>query len=148
MTAEQKSILTFSISPIIVGLIIYICFRRFDILFFEWIELKNVNLFLGNRLIPSDLNRWIINYIPDVLWIFSFTSIIIFIWRMELLTNKLLWIITPLIIAFAYEFGQGLHIVNGTFDKFDFVAYVLGSSLSILLNIKYNKCLTIKTKIR
>lgn len=148
MTAERKSILTFSIIPLIVGLVIYICFRRFDILFFEWLGLKNTPPFLHNKFILDDLNRWIINYLPDVLWIFSFTSIMFFIWRRESLIKKLFWIITPLIVAFTYEFGQGFQIVRGTFDKFDFIAYVLGSSLSILLNIKFNKCLTIKTKIR
>lgn len=142
MTAGQKSILTFSIIPLLVGLIIYICFRRFDILFFEWLGLKNINLFLDNKFILYDLNRWIINYLPDALWIFSFTSIIIFIWRRESLIKKLFWIITPLIIAFAYEFGQGLYVIKGTFDKSDFIAYILGSSLSILLNIKFNKYLT------
>lgn len=125
------------------GLIIYVRIGGLGLSLFDWLNSIGVH-FAPNDNFPSiKYGHLIIGYIPDILWTFSFISVMLFIWRKKSFTvEKLFWVITPLIIAFLYEIGQKLDIVNGTFDKFDFLAYFLGANLSILLNIKFNKSLT------
>jgi hypothetical protein len=95
----------------------------------------HVSLFQINTVI---IPKWMMYNFSDGLWIFSFTSIMFYIWRNET-ANMYIWILSPLLIAFCFEFGQKIKLINGTFDAYDLISYVLGSVLSILANLKFNK---------
>jgi len=138
MKSEQKVITIFTIVPLIVGMIIYLFFRKDNILIFDLLNFNaSKNLFF-------ELPRLINSYLTDFLWIFSFTSLMLYIWRKNLNLNNFIWIVLPLIFAIIFEFLQKQGIVNGTYDKFDILTYILGNFIAIIINLKFNKCLTIK----
>jgi len=146
MTKLQRQILMiFTIIPLIGGFSIYLFLRKSNILLFDWIIFDEFKEFASHLKISSIvLPNWIGNFIPDGLWVFSFTSFIIYIWSNNLNYNTLFWIFIPLILAIAFEFGQKLKYFSGTYDIFDLMTYFIGNIFSLLLNYKFNKSLTFK----
>ncbi len=80
------------------------------------------------------------NYLPDMLWTYSFTSLQCIIWKMEKQFVKRVFIFLPLPVSFTLEFLQKFHFIAGTFDVPDLLIYSVGWTLSIVtfyfLNIK------------
>jgi len=141
MKSKQKSIIIFTIIPLILGLCIYLFFKVKNIFIFDLLDF-NINK-LHITVIPQLMN----NYLTDFLWIFSFTSIMYHIWHKYLNFKNLIWIIFPLIFAILFELFQKYEIVNGTYDKYDILTYTLGNLFSIIINLKFNKYLTSRIQV-
>jgi hypothetical protein len=65
----------------------------------------------------------------DLLWAFSLSSVLIYIWRNNLNLIKALMVgcLTPL----TYEVLQFNHVISGTFDWHDIVAMTIGGCLGV-----------------
>ncbi len=79
------------------------------------------------------LSEWIKFNLPDLLWVFGFTSVMLIIWKEIQSQVKMLYIILPLVIAETSEIVQYFIPTFGTFDFKDIIFYSIGWILSILI---------------
>jgi hypothetical protein len=106
---------------------------------FRWFEyfalpLDNLrDLTLGFR---NFLPDWLIYSLPDGLWIFSYMSLILLIWKNKINLHNIIWIVIAPVIVILFEFGQLLYITKGTFDYNDIAFYIVGTILPISLYTK------------
>ena len=137
-------------SSILFGGLIYICFRSSDILMFRWFDYLHISdtIFRLRKFIHNykiEFSDWIIYSLPDGLWMFSYTTVILYIWSNTITRRNYFWIIIMPIVALLTEVGQKYHLINGTFDANDVIAYLLGFVLSCIF---FSNCFeTLKIKI-
>ena len=110
---------------------------------FRYLSLENQILEI-RKSINFELPNWFVFNLPDGLWIFSYTFMMLKIWNYKFTIKSLFWILLMPLIAITSEFLQYFHILCGTFDLLDLIFYLLGTSLPLLLtnrrnfiNIKY-----------
>lgn len=108
------------ILPLFAGGLIYVLFRSSDIMMFRWIEHLGLSQFIDSlRLEFSRIKNWIPSWIyfslPDGLWVYSFTSVLLLIWNGRI--NIL--VVLPLLLAALIEIGQRFRWYPGTFDIVD-----------------------------
>ena len=121
------------------GTAIYTIWRSQNLIVFHWYAIAGLipvvaaarhALYAYRSVIPQPL----LYSLPDALWVYSFTAALVLIWRRESVSlQKGLWLLLPSMLALGAEFGQALHLMPGTFDWSDVIAYifagVLGSTL-------------------
>ncbi len=122
-----EEILKNSLIPLFIGGIIYLYTRSNNIYFLDWIS--------SFLIIPKkiDLPNWIQYNLPDGLWTFASTNLMLIIWSYKISKKTILWIITPLIIGIFLEFTYG------TFDPIDLLYIFIGATLPIAINTKFRK---------
>ncbi|MBF4515505.1 hypothetical protein IRZ71_04090 [Flavobacterium sp. ANB] len=130
------------------GSLIYILFRTSSLRMFSWFESLNLLSFIKairNRttIYTNDLSDLILFSLPDGLWLFSYISLMLYLWKNEVKYENLLWIFSIPIISIMSELGQIIKIVPGTFDITDLAMYLLGTFLPFLI---YQKSITINLK--
>lgn len=121
------------IFPIFLGIIIYFFYRTEDLNIYNWLHLQSVSR------ISYVCPNWLKYNLPDGLWIYSLTTMMIFIWKKKLHLHSLGWIFSGLIFAIVIEFGQKFGIIIGTFDWMDLTFYIIAFILSCFHLISYNK---------
>lgn len=125
--------------PILLGGIIYILFRTEKLVMFHWFEYLNVTQEIcalksySNRVILPD---WFIYSLPDGLWIYSYTSISLEIWKYSIAKHNFFWIFSIPIIAVLSECFQFFKIIPGTFDFIDLIFYLLGITIPYYISTK------------
>ena len=95
------------------------------------------NTFLYSNKLPD----FLLYALPDGFWMFSYMSLILYLWNNELRRDNFFWIFILSIIALLSELGQLLKIISGTFDIVDLLMYLLGTILPFMI---YKKSITIK----
>ncbi len=126
-----------TVISIVFGAFIYVCFRSTNLLLFKWFSYLKFDYAVFqlrsnfNKLII--LPEWALYALPDGLWIFSFTTLILFIWD-NTITNKNIYLIffIPL-CALISELLQLINIIRGTYDVNDILAYIIGFGMSIFI---------------
>lgn len=134
----KKQLLLGHLLPLLIGGLIYILFRTESLLMFKWftfINIANPIELLRETTIPTMdyFPSWFIYSFPDALWIFSYMSITLLIWRNEINKQNYFWIFIMPIISILSEVGQLLNIFPGTFDLIDLIFYVLGFISPLLI---------------
>jgi len=128
---------------LLAGSLIYLFFRPESIEIFKWVNIHAADSFISefrdfilkNRyFIPE----WFIYSLPAGLWMFSCTTLILFIWDNKINSNSVFWLLTLPVICIFIEIGQYLNLNSGTFDIIDFVFYLIGSTLPLLLFTKFS----------
>ncbi len=137
--ANINMILFHVISPLILGGLLYVVFRAKSLRMFSWFESIGINTqisFLREYVSPlkSWLPSWVYFSLPDGLWVYSFTSIILILWAGKI--N--FWLIIPFTSGVLIEILQGFSF-TGTFDWIDFIFSIIGFFLSIFINNKNKK---------
>tara|TARA_B100001540_G_scaffold234101_1_gene208289 strand:- start:658 stop:987 length:330 start_codon:yes stop_codon:yes gene_type:complete len=94
------------------------------------IKLRKLSLF--NAQIPL----WIKYSLPDGLWVYSLTSLMIIIWKDVRSKSKYYWITSSIIIAIIIEIGQYFKFIPGTYDSIDIFLCLIAFSLSFLILYK------------
>jgi hypothetical protein len=128
------------ISPLTLGGLLYVVFRAKSLRMFSWFELIGINTqisFLREyfSLIKSWLPSWVYFSLPDGLWVYSFTSIILILWAGKI--N--FWLIIPFTSGILIEILQGFSF-TGTFDYLDLAFSLIGISTSIvIINRKFKQ---------
>jgi hypothetical protein len=139
-----KNIILFVLLPILVGGLIYIVSRPKSLKMFKWFEninIDNLTNSIRDEFIHIEYPYWVKYNLPDFLWVFSFTSLILIIWNKKIVSENISYIIFPVSVGVLSEIGQLFGIINGTFDLMDILFYSLGGLLStlIFINSKSNK---------
>jgi len=138
-----KKFLFFSIHivlPILIGAFIYVLFRVETLLVFKWIQFLGLDTLVygirSNTLkIANDLPFFFLYALPDGLWVYAGTTLFFFIWEKEIKGKiAIFWISLIFSIAVIAEFLQKLDVVEGTFCKYDIIAYISGFMFSVLFN--------------
>lgn len=133
----KKQLLFGHIITLLVGGLIYMLFRTSTLLMFNWYN----NIGIGEILngfrkftipIAEDIPEWILFSLPDGLWIFSYVSLMLFIWRNSVSYKNLFWILIVPILAIVSEIGQIFGLVKGVFDFTDLLLYTLGMTLPFI----------------
>ena len=125
-------------AAVVLGGLIYVSYGSKSLLVFRWVS------FLGCRSDCMALRQfartrlgvhhdWILYNLPDGLWVFAGVLSLGLLWAGRTGVESWLWRLSPLVIAATAEFGQGLHIVPGTFDWLDMTAYVVGAASAFLI---------------
>jgi hypothetical protein len=117
---------------LLLGSAIYLLFRISSLRMFSWISIIDLNSALDLIRVhtiryTNKIPDWIIYSLPDGLWMFSYVSLMLCIWKNEITKQSLLWILILPIIALCSELGQMLDKVPGTFDGVDITAYIIGA---------------------
>ncbi|SEN89936.1 hypothetical protein SAMN05444671_2386 [Flavobacterium sp. CF108] len=133
------------IFTLLCGSLIYILFRTSNLKMFIWFdELKILDIINSLRSFTvsysSHLPNIILYSLPDGLWMFSYVSLVLFLWKNEIKNENLFWILIIPIISIISELGQLIKIVPGTFDSSDLLMYFLGTTLPFII---YRKSITI-----
>ena len=144
---KTKQIYLGHIATLLIGSLIYILFRSSTLKMFIWydklgitnqISRMRANTFLYSNKLPD----FLLYALPDGFWMFSYMSLILYLWNNELRRDNFFWIFILSIIALLSELGQLLKIISGTFDIVDLLMYLLGTILPFMI---YKKSITIKT---
>ena len=122
---------------LLLGGMIYISFRSTTLKMFDWFDTINlldaISTFRVFTL-PFSVNlpHWFLYSLPDGLWLFSYLSLLLFIWNNKISKQNMHWLLLLPILAISSEIGQFFGIVPGTFDIIDLIFYTAGSVLPIL----------------
>ncbi|MCW3125508.1 MAG: hypothetical protein JWO03_1166 [Bacteroidetes bacterium] len=121
--------------PLCVGAFIYLRYRPASIIFFKWIDMLGVKGILSG-LRAGDYSfhpsSWVIYSLPDALWVYSFTNLMLMIWDYRLSVHSVFWITVAPVIGCALELGQALHFIPGTFDITDFIFILVATLISYI----------------
>jgi hypothetical protein len=139
---DIKNIGILGFTPIVFGAFIYLISRPKTILLFEWIRIIKLEK-LSNKIreffTEYNFPNWVKYNLPDLLWVFGFTSVMLIIWNGIETRFKSIYIFIPLFIGVMSEFLQYFNPKFGTFDLLDIIFYSLGSVTSILILKTINK---------
>lgn len=112
--------------PLVTGSLVYLTLRCSNVLFVE--ILKNICCqYPCTKVILAD---WIKYNLPDGLWVYSLTSLMIIIWK-SYTWKSLIWICSGLLIAIISEFCQSIGVLLGTYDSLDIIFYLLAFGLAL-----------------
>lgn len=105
---------------------------------FKWFD--NLNLAdltnsIREKFIYIDFPYWVKYNLPDFLWVFSFTSLMLIIWDKRITKENISYIVFPIGVGLFSEIGQLFGIISGTFDLMDILFYALGGLISSLIVI-------------
>jgi hypothetical protein len=126
---------------------IYLIFRPLSIKLFGIFTESQLNVIIDIRekviSLRNVLPKWVIYSLSDGLWLFSFSNLIILIFKNSNFIFKRYIYLVPLLFAIIYEFLQWNKLRNGTFDIVDIIFYILFYFLSLKMNdvilFKYEK---------
>jgi hypothetical protein len=131
---DIKNIGILGFTPIIFGGFIYLISRPKTIFLFDWIriiKLENASNTIRIFFAEYEFPNWVKYNLPDLLWVFAFTSVMLIIWKGIDTKFKNVYVFSPLFIGIISEFLQYFNPKFGTFDIMDIVFYSLGSIISI-----------------
>lgn len=136
-----RKLVIHSFLPLILGGAIYLFIRPSNFLMHDVIE--NIHFsetvdFIKQAAIPfsSSLPSVAVFNLPAGLWVYSFTSAILFIWNFRISKRSILFCITPVLLGLGSEIGQAFGFIPGTFDPLDATFYLLGTILPFLILTK------------
>ena len=140
----MRKLIFLSILSILFGGVIYIAFRSSSIILFKWIDYIVLidpveNLRIVTLPYKEYLPDWFLYSLPDGLWMFSYSCIVLVIWKRKITKYSLLWLLSLPMISILFEVLQYYDCFNGTFDIIDIIFYIFGSLLPILINKKIKK---------
>ena len=139
----KKNILRFIVHclcPILIGITIYIQLRGFYAFNMKqnyWVFLKNL-----------ELASWIKYNLPDGLWFYALLSTIGIVWKEYSSKYFVFWLILVIVLTYLSEVSQAFHIIPGTFDWYDLLAYSIALFIFYFINFRQiNKQLLLTIKI-
>lgn len=133
-----------SLTPLLLGGLLYISFRSTTLKMFSWFQYIGVDsLILTIRQEFSTLKlylpQWTYYSLPDGLWVYSFTSALLILWNNQF-KNVKFWLLIPLFSGAIIEVAQGLKILPGTFDILDLTFTTFALFLSIIfIKLKFKQ---------
>lgn len=145
-----------AVLSLLAGAFIYITLRPNEAIFISWIKSLGADEFLFSirnvfQFDSSEVSKLVIYSLPDFLWAFAYSLLIIKLWWKSNSLLKYLWLLTIPTLVFGYELLQINQVLPGTFCWLDIVAGLLGIALAAILagfpfNTKSFKNNKLKTK--
>ncbi len=123
---KRTRLLFYSIFSLAVGVLIYVCFRSNSIKILGFVDNK-FSFLHQMRLEMNSVSRFVPNFViynlPDGLFLFSYTTCMLWLWDEN--QYKYYWVfIIPLLLVII-ELLQINHTLPGTFDILDIVFYII-----------------------
>lgn len=120
------------ILTLILGGFIYISFRAESLTMFKWFATASLDAPIARLraitlTLTPNLPNWFLYSLPDGIWVFSYISLMLLIWKNKINQENIVYIFSLPLIAILSEIGQLFKIVPGTFDTIDILFYILGT---------------------
>lgn len=132
--------LIFPLLPVLIGGLLYICFRNENILLFSWIRFVNIDYSFLRHIVIADnlISSYIIYSLPNGLWVLSGLLLLKYFLKNE---NRvyLFYATVFILISISIEVCQLYGIVPGTFDILDLVTIIIFSIIGFLMNTEWKK---------
>ena len=131
--------------PIIIGGLVYVCWRDPGLVMFKWfralgVEPLVVQLRLATATAGPRLPYWFVYSLPDGVWVYALTAFMAHVWSgSPSSVIKTGWLSLGLLLGAGSELGQLIRFVPGTFDATDFVFYVFAFAIALLVSYALNR---------
>lgn len=117
---------------------IYMLFRSSELLFFKWIHLIGAGNFISgirefSLPLLNHIPEWLIFSLPNGLWAFAYTLIILKIWSGSKSQMRCFWYATIPVLVFGWELFQLFGVMPGTFCWFDTLFSLTGITVVVAL---------------
>jgi hypothetical protein len=127
--------------PLLFGSVIYILLRPDEPVFFYWFKMIGLehwlNLLRNNALISSlNFPDWVIYSLPNGLWAFACSFIIMVIWNGNKSLLKYFWFAALSLLVLGFELLQLSGMLPGTFCIEDLLLGAAGITLGIITAYK------------
>jgi hypothetical protein len=131
------------LTPVIAGGLIYVRWRDTNLLMFRWFRVLGletaVDWMRTGAAGPSGWSFWLVYSLPDGLWVYALTALMVFLWRDARSPMKYLWPSLGLLLGAGAELGQLSAVVPGSFDVIDLVVCLFAAvAAMILTSRKFN----------
>lgn len=122
---------------ILAGGTIYIIFRATNLIMFSWFDTFGLTDLVNSMRYSYghlNLSPWIVYNLPAALWLFSYLLYMSYIWRDQpysITKITIIWCLPA--CAVICEILQLFHLIQGTFDIKDIIAYLLAAAIYLLI---------------
>ena len=146
----RKQLLFGHILTLLLGGMVYVSFRTDSLTMFKWFAALSLDTTIETLrettlTIKQYFPDWFLFSPPDGLWIFSYVSLMLLLWKNEVNKQNLFWIFMVPLIAIASELGQLFNMVPGTFDLVDLTFYLLGTIIPFVVFTNNSLIIKIRT---
>lgn len=117
MNIKLKFSIVHILTPLFLGVVIYSLWRGIPL-----VHSISLAPYFMKYPKPPD---WILYNLPDGLWMYSFLSSLLLIWNLMISKRFFIWLFIAISTGFVLEILQGINVINGTFDWFDIIAYLV-----------------------
>ncbi len=124
--------------PLLVGGLIYACWRDYTLPMFRWFELVGVGpvvhqLRITTTPLQAGLPYWVEYSLPDAMWVYALTAFMAIVWKGTNFRVRAIWISAGLLLGAGSELGQLAGYVPGSFDASDLFLCVISAGLALVL---------------
>lgn len=134
ISPHHSKILLHVLLPVLSGTMIYALVRGIPLID----SAQEILPLFPAKYVPA----WINYNLPDGLWCYAFLSAISSIWQEPNSTGSSLWLGSAIAVIFSSEVFQAYHLIHGTFDWKDLIAYVVAAAIFYLNFQCLNKSLS------
>lgn len=125
-------------APIVLGSGIYVLVRSPHLRCFGWLRAAGLSdSVAAARMAAEPLSgyvpSWFLYSLPDSLWTYALTSVMLMLWYGRASVFKPLWLGAGPICGIGSELGQLVGLVRGTFDTADLLLNTLAAGTAILV---------------
>jgi hypothetical protein len=128
------------LTPVIAGGMIYVRWRDTNLLMFKWLRVLRletaVSWLRAGAAEPSGWSYWLAYSLPDGLWVYALTALMVFLWRDARSPMKFLWPSLGLLLGAGSELGQLAGVVPGSFDVIDLVVCLFAAVAAMVLTTR------------
>jgi hypothetical protein len=134
MTRNRALFFIFHVlAPITVGGLIYLRWRNTNLLMFRWFRVLGLETFIDwIRTGAGETSGWLAYSLPDGLWVYALTALMILLWRDARSPMKYLWLSLGVLLGAGSELGQLAGVVPGSFDVIDLLVCLLAAAAALI----------------
>lgn len=127
-----------SLIAVCAGASIYILFRPAEASFLNWFALPESAQWLDalrvrSLSVRSFLPQWLVYSLPNGLWAFAYTLLVLSIWRGSSSILKYFWFLSIPLLVFGFEMLQFSGDLQGTFCLNDIIFSAIGISFGVII---------------
>jgi len=133
----QITYISLSFFAVFAGGLIYILFRPEEPVFFNWFSAAGLENWLyvvreQSLSFCSCLPQWIVYSLPNGLWVFAYTTIVLSIWTGSNSFLKYFWFLSIPFLVFGFELLQLTGKLQGTFCLNDILWSAIGITIGCI----------------
>ena len=127
-----------SLCAVFLGGLMYSLLRPTEPVFFDWFRAAGIDNWLDiarerTLFIGSLLPQWMVYSLPNGLWAFAYTIIVLSIWNGSRSPLKYFWFLTIPVLIFGFEILQFTGDFPGTFCLQDITSGILGIIVGFII---------------